>query len=163
MNPFDAPDGIVVAPVGKTREHNLRSGVFCDAGPFQARFIGLYDKKEIFAVGLIETVVERRRDGRLVTNGAESFYPLGIEDEIEEMASGFPQYAPKSASKPWYFYIVRNFPPRTSLKKSSKYGVPRTRVFSVRDLAGQDAAFEDAETLSAALKDTTHPLGGRQQ
>ena len=162
MNPFDAKDGIVVAPVGKTREHNLRSGVFCDARPFQARFIGLYDKKEIFAVGLIETVFERHRDGRIVANGGRGVCPPGIEGEIKEMASRFPQYAPKSVSKPCYFYTVRSFPP-TSLKKSTKYGVPRTRVFSVSDLTGQRKTFEDAEALSAALKDTTHPLGGKQK
>ncbi|GLS80717.1 hypothetical protein [Paracoccus marinus] len=158
MNPFDAEDGIVVAPVGDTRDDNLRSRIFFDVNAFQARFIGLYDDKEVFAIGLIQSVVLRYGHGRLETLGAARLYPTSIE----KMALRYLEFGPESDLEPWYFYIVKEFFP-TSLKKSTKFGVPRTRVFSVRDLTGQDAMFEDAETLSAALKDITHPLGGRQQ
>ena len=157
MNPFDHADGMIVAPVSETKNINLTFGIFCDEHRFPARFIGLYDQKKIFSVGLISNVARRYPDGLLETLCASRLHPALIE-AVRVLSVSLRA---KMDAAPWYFYFVKRFEP-TSLAKDTPYGVPRTRVFSVSEVSGISDPFEDASDLARALDGKSHPLGGKK-
>ena len=147
-------DTLLAFTAGRSLRENLRYNLYYEPQGRSHRrytYLGLYDKKEIVAVGKVScTVICNLRHGELeVLRGKEDLSDAQIE-RIKEVIRVTDYYDIRLDHQ---FHLVDQFFP-TSFRKTSKQGLRSKRYFDLKEVSGYSSGCS-AEELAELLNQST--------